>query len=109
MFGMRISASRSRASSAPASSVNRAPSAFFSATSARNRSNSALSPRAFAAPTSFDAAFCAAAAVSAARILARRASSIARSSPDSGANPRRDSAASNAAGFSRMKRMSCMA
>jgi hypothetical protein len=63
---------------------------------------------ALAAPTSFEARFCAAWAVSAARILARRASSSAEDPDDIGPKPRRASAASKAAGFSRMARMSCM-
>ncbi len=53
--------------------------------------------------------FCSACAVSAARIFARRASSSARISDDSADRPRRARAASKAAGFSRMARMSCMA
>ncbi len=107
-FGISASRAVSVASSSAACAFSAATSAFFSATSARRRSNSASSPRPLAAPTSFEARFCSACAVSAARIFARRLSSIDSSSPDSGASPRRARAASKAAGFSRMARMSCI-
>ena len=107
-FGMVSNRSVSLASMPFASSSNAATSAFLSDTRARRRSNSASSPDALTAPTSFDAALRSANAASAAVIFARRSASIAKMADDIGSFPRRANAASKSEGLSRIARMSCM-
>jgi len=86
-----------------------------SATSAISFGAVASSPLRLASPTSFDAAFLRARAVSWTRMIARLRSSIDIRLSDekrflsTSASPRRARPRSKASGFSRMKRMSCMA
>ena len=81
---------------------------FSAATSAKSPFALSSSFAFFASPISFDAAFRRACAASAAWIAVRRFSSSAISRCACGSSPRRANPRSKAAGFSRMKRMSCM-
>jgi hypothetical protein len=108
-LGIAASALSSSAVSAASSASSVGNAALSAATSAISDCARGSSFCALAWPIALDSSLRRVCAVCASAIVARRRSSIATSAADTGAPPRRASAASKAAGFSRMRRISCMA